>query len=91
MVLYAYMCCVCVFSLHRESLDMILGDKRELALKASQAVAGEWAEWQLPTFARASQNVAAVVVLLDALPAPFADRVGEVYRRLKSILGATAV
>jgi hypothetical protein len=27
MVLYAYMCCVCVFSFHRESLDMILGDK----------------------------------------------------------------
>jgi hypothetical protein len=27
MVLYAYMCCVCVFSLRRESLDMILGDK----------------------------------------------------------------
>jgi hypothetical protein len=27
MVLYAYMCCVCVFSLHRESPDMILGDK----------------------------------------------------------------
>jgi hypothetical protein len=27
MVLYACMCCVCVFSLHRESPDMILGDK----------------------------------------------------------------
>jgi hypothetical protein len=27
MVLYAYMCCVCVFSLRRESSDMILGDK----------------------------------------------------------------
>jgi hypothetical protein len=27
MVLYAYMCCVCIFSLHRESPDMILGDK----------------------------------------------------------------
>jgi hypothetical protein len=27
MVLYAYMCCVCIFSLHRESADMILGDK----------------------------------------------------------------
>jgi hypothetical protein len=26
-VLYASMCCVCVFSLHQESLDMILGDK----------------------------------------------------------------
>jgi hypothetical protein len=27
MVLYVSMCCVCVFSFHRESLDMILGDK----------------------------------------------------------------
>jgi hypothetical protein len=27
MVLYVYMCCVCVFSLHRESLNMMLGDK----------------------------------------------------------------
>jgi hypothetical protein len=27
MVLYAYLYCICVFSLHRESPDMILGDK----------------------------------------------------------------
>jgi hypothetical protein len=27
MVFYAYMYCVCVFSLHQESPDMILGDK----------------------------------------------------------------
>jgi hypothetical protein len=27
MVLYAYMCCVCVFLLHQESLNMILGGK----------------------------------------------------------------
>jgi hypothetical protein len=27
MVLYAYMCCVCIFSLYRESPDMILRDK----------------------------------------------------------------
>jgi hypothetical protein len=27
MVFYYCMCCVCVFSLHREHLDMILGDK----------------------------------------------------------------
>jgi hypothetical protein len=27
MVLYAYICCVCILSLRRESLDMILGDK----------------------------------------------------------------
>jgi hypothetical protein len=41
---------------------------------------------QLPTFTRASQNVATVVVLLDTLPLPSTDRVGEVYGRLKSIL-----
>jgi hypothetical protein len=27
MVLYAYMCCVCVFSLRQESPGMILGEK----------------------------------------------------------------
>jgi hypothetical protein len=27
MVLYAHLCCICVFSLRRESPDMILGDK----------------------------------------------------------------
>jgi hypothetical protein len=27
MVFYAYMCYVCAFSLHRESPDMILGEK----------------------------------------------------------------
>jgi hypothetical protein len=27
MVLYAYMCYVCVFSFRQESLDIILGDK----------------------------------------------------------------
>jgi Na+-translocating ferredoxin:NAD+ oxidoreductase RnfG subunit len=43
---------------------------------------------QLPTFAKASQNVA---TLLDMLPAPSAKLVGEVYQRLKSILStATA-
>jgi hypothetical protein len=39
----------------------------------------------------ASQNVAAVAVLMDTLPAPSTNRVGEVYQQLKSILGtATA-
>jgi hypothetical protein len=43
----------------------------------------------LPAITRASQNVAAAAMLLDALPAPSIDRVGEVYQWLKSILGAT--
>jgi hypothetical protein len=46
---------------------------------------------QLPTFTRASQNVATVVVLLDTLPLPSNDRVGEVYGRLKSILITAAM
>jgi hypothetical protein len=33
----------------------------------------------------------ALAALLGALPAPSTDGVGEVYQRLKSILGATAV
>jgi hypothetical protein len=39
-----------------------------------------------PTFARASQNVAAVVALLDTLPTSSTDGVDKVYRRLKDIL-----
>jgi hypothetical protein len=31
MVLYAYMCCVCVCSLHRESPDMLLRDKPHIS------------------------------------------------------------
>jgi hypothetical protein len=61
----------------------------ELALEASQALAREQVERRLPTFARASQNMAAVAMLLDALPAPSTNGAGEVYQRLKSIIGGT--
>jgi hypothetical protein len=47
------------------------------------------AERQLPTFTSASQNVATVAALLDTLPAPSTDGVGEMYQQLKSILGTT--
>jgi hypothetical protein len=47
----------------------------------------ERAERQLPAFATASQNAAAMAKLLDALLAPSTDGVGEMYQRLKSILG----
>jgi hypothetical protein len=47
----------------------------ESTLEVSQAKAGER---QLPAFFRASQNVAAIAALLDALLAPCADGVGEV-------------
>jgi hypothetical protein len=40
-----------------------------------------------PTFPRASQNIAAVVALLDILPTPSIDEVGKVYEQLKGILG----
>jgi hypothetical protein len=52
-------------------------------------VAREWVERQLPTFAKASQNVVAVTALLDALPTTPTNRVDELYQWLKSILGAT--
>jgi hypothetical protein len=39
-----------------------------------------------PTFARASQNMAAAAVLLDTLPVPSTDEVDKVYRQLKGIL-----
>jgi hypothetical protein len=41
-------------------------------------------------FARASQNVVAMAMLLDTLPAPSADGVDMVYLHLMDILGITA-
>jgi hypothetical protein len=48
-------------------------------------------EWQLPTFARASQNVVMVAALLNTLAAPSTNGVGEVYQRLKNILSTATV
>jgi hypothetical protein len=56
--------------------------QRESALKVNQVVAREWAERQLPAFDRASQNVAMVAMLLNALLEPSTNGAGEVYRRL---------
>jgi hypothetical protein len=42
-----------------------------------------------PTFARASQNVATIVALLDTLPVPSTDRVDKVYHQLKNVLDVT--
>jgi hypothetical protein len=53
-------------------------------------MAMERAERQLPTFTMASQNVAVVAVLLDTLPPPSTNGVGEMYRWLKGILGTVA-
>jgi hypothetical protein len=50
----------------------------------------ERAERQLPTIARASQNVAMTVMLLDALSVTSTNGVGEMYQRLKSILTTVA-
>jgi hypothetical protein len=49
------------------------------------------AEQHLTTFARASQNVATMVVLLYTLPTPSIGGVSEVYQRLKNILSTTTV
>jgi hypothetical protein len=60
-----------------------------LVLEAGQAGTIDHAEQQLPTFTRASQNVAAAAALLDTLPTPSIDGVGKVYQQLKNILGTT--
>jgi hypothetical protein len=58
-------------------------------LEAGQVTMINSAEQQLPTFPRDSQNMDAVAVLLDTLPAPSTEWVGEVYQWLKNILGTT--
>jgi hypothetical protein len=54
-------------------------------------MAREQAEWQLPTFARASPNVAATAALLDVLPSPSTNGIGEVYQWVKSVLSVVIV
>jgi hypothetical protein len=46
--------------------------QRESVLEVDQDVAVEHVEQQLPTFAKASQNVVAATTLLDTLPIPSA-------------------
>jgi hypothetical protein len=60
-------------------------------LEVGQTTVMDRAERQLSAFARASQNMAVMVALLDALSAPSTDGVGKMYRRLKSILSTTTV
>jgi hypothetical protein len=62
----------------------------KLAFGVGQATVIDRVERQLPTFTGASQNVAVEATLLDMLPAPSTDGVGEGIQRLKNILGATA-
>jgi hypothetical protein len=62
----------------------------ESALEAGQATVIDHVERQLPTFTKASQNMAAMAMLLDTLHAPSINGVGEVYQQLKSILGTIA-
>jgi hypothetical protein len=64
--------------------------RHESVLEAGQTAAMEQVEQQLPAFTRASQNVVVVAALLDALPAPSTDGVGEMYQRPRNILGTTA-
>jgi hypothetical protein len=84
-------------TLSEESCERAVAEARladllqcESALQATHVVAKERMERQLPAFARASQNMATMAALLDALPAPSTDGVGKVYQRLKSILSAAA-
>jgi hypothetical protein len=43
-----------------------------------------------PSFARAIQNVAATMALLDTFSTPSTDGVDKVYRQLRDILGVAA-
>jgi hypothetical protein len=49
-------------------------------LETGRTVAMERVEQQLPTFDKASQNMAAAAMILDTLPAPSTNGVGEMYR-----------
>jgi hypothetical protein len=60
--------------------------QREAALVPGQTTMIEQAERQLPTFARANQNMAMTASLLDTLSTPSTNGVGEVYQQLKSIV-----
>jgi hypothetical protein len=60
-------------------------------LEAGWTVVVERVERQLPTFARASKNLATIATVLDTLLAPSVDRVSKIYQRLKSILRTTIV
>jgi hypothetical protein len=62
--------------------DSVLGVGRTMAM--------ERAEQKLPTFIRATKNVSAVGMLLDTLPTPSTDGVGDMYQQLMTILGTTA-
>jgi hypothetical protein len=60
--------------------------QRKSALEVERTTVINCKERQLPTFGKASQNVAAAAVLLDTLCAPSTDRVDKVYQQLKNIL-----
>jgi hypothetical protein len=59
-------------------------------LGAGQTVVMEWVEQKLPTFIRATKNVSVVAMVLDTLPTPSTEGVGDMYQRLMTILGTTA-
>jgi hypothetical protein len=69
-----------------------LADPRqcESAFEAGWAMTTNHEEQWLPTFTRASENVATAAILLDTSPAPSIDGVGEVYLWLKNILSTAA-
>jgi hypothetical protein len=77
----------------RAAVEARLADlhQRESALGVDPAATADREGWQLPTFAKASQNVVVAATLLDTQHTPPTNGVGEVYQRLKSILGTTIV
>jgi hypothetical protein len=61
----------------------------ESTLEANQATTTNSEVEQIPTFDRASSNMAVVATLLVTLPMPSTDGVGKVYQQLKNIFGTT--
>jgi hypothetical protein len=76
----------------RETIEAKLANVHqcESALEVGRATVIDHVERQLPTIARASQNVATGAALFDTLPTPSTDGVGEVYQWLKNIIGTAA-
>jgi hypothetical protein len=66
----------------RAAIEARLADlhQRESALRVDWVMTIDQEGWWLPTFARASQNVVVTTALLDTLPKPSTDGVGEVYQ-----------
>jgi hypothetical protein len=72
----------------RAAIEARLADLHqcESILDANQVTTTNCEGQQLPSFTKASQNVAAATALLDTFPVPSINEVAKVYQQLKNIL-----